>query len=281
MTEHIFGGIWTGKKLDILNRYLQFYATALKDTPFKLVYIDAFAGTGRCTIKDRGTRRTIAGSANIALDINPPFDELIFIEKKPKHVKELRLLLSGHPSGPRARVVQGTADQELRGVLATQKWKDTRGVLFLDPYGLQCDWETVKQIAATKALDVFFLVSLSGIYRQATNDLRNADRDKLDALNRFLGTTDWQNALYQTQGGLFDGDSHHRHANPDGVTKYVSKRLESIFARVMPPTILYHIDANGRTGAPLYALFFAVSNPAKAAINLASKVSREIMAKLN
>ncbi len=280
MNEHAFGGAWTGKKLEILREYLCFYTIALRATPFKLVYIDAFAGTGRCTIKERGTKRTIAGSAQIALDVEPRFGELIFIEKKPKHVRQLQALLDTHPSSVNSRIVQGSADEELRGVLASQNWRATRGVLFLDPYGLQCDWQTVKLIAGTQALDVFFLVSLSGIYRQATNDLRDADKDKIESLNRFLGTPDWQTELYQAQGGLFGEDSHHRHANPEGVTRYVKKRLETIFAKVIDPTVLYHIDGQGRRGAPLYALFFAVSNPGKPAIALATKVSKEIMAKL-
>ena len=42
-----FGGQWTIEKLDILGRYLDAYTTALKNQPFKLVYIDAFAGHGR------------------------------------------------------------------------------------------------------------------------------------------------------------------------------------------------------------------------------------------
>ncbi|MDE0205517.1 MAG: three-Cys-motif partner protein TcmP [Candidatus Tectomicrobia bacterium] len=39
-----FGGPWTQEKLDILRRYLDAYTTALKNQPFTLTYIDAFAG---------------------------------------------------------------------------------------------------------------------------------------------------------------------------------------------------------------------------------------------
>jgi len=41
-----FGGDWTEQKLRVLQEYLTAYITALKDQPFKLAYIDAFAGTG-------------------------------------------------------------------------------------------------------------------------------------------------------------------------------------------------------------------------------------------
>ena len=37
-----FGGPWTEDKLDILEGYLDSYTTALKNQPFRLVYIDAF-----------------------------------------------------------------------------------------------------------------------------------------------------------------------------------------------------------------------------------------------
>lgn len=280
LSEHAFGGMWTRHKLEILRSYLSFYTTALKAAPFKLVYIDAFAGTGRCTIRYRGSKATIAGSAQIALDNTPRFHELVFIEKKPKHVLELELLLARHPAGPAARIIQGTADDELMHVLAGQAWKSTRGVLFLDPYGLQCSWKTVEQIAATRALDVFFLVSLSGLYRQATNDLRDADESKVNALTRFLGTDEWKMELYQAQGGLFGGDTHHRHADAEGLARYMRKRLETAFAKVVEPTVLYRTDDRGRRGPPLFALFFAVSNPSSKAIALASRVSKEIMSKL-
>lgn len=44
--KHTFGGLWTQEKLQVLEKYLQFYATALKNQPFTLHYVDAFAGTG-------------------------------------------------------------------------------------------------------------------------------------------------------------------------------------------------------------------------------------------
>ena len=46
LTGQLFGGRWTEEKLEILRKYLQAYNTALKNQPFKRVYIDAFAGTG-------------------------------------------------------------------------------------------------------------------------------------------------------------------------------------------------------------------------------------------
>ena len=69
-----FGGPWTQEKLEILRRYLDAYTTALKNQPFDLWYIDAFAGSG--WYRDQGVDPSSAygdfdelrqGSATIAL----------------------------------------------------------------------------------------------------------------------------------------------------------------------------------------------------------------------
>ena len=79
-----FGGPWTEEKLAILKKYLDAYTTALKNKSFRLIYIDAFAGTGEIelTSVDEGKKEFIEGSAKIAMDVDKkPFDEYIFVEK--------------------------------------------------------------------------------------------------------------------------------------------------------------------------------------------------------
>ena len=49
-----YGGEWTHQKLDILEDYLNAYTTALKNQHFRLLYIDAFAGTGYVELHGRG-----------------------------------------------------------------------------------------------------------------------------------------------------------------------------------------------------------------------------------
>ena len=85
-SENQFGGQWTQDKLEILKEYLNTYTTALKDQPFSLLYIDAFAGNGRVQQETQSPDEVdrlnfIDGSVKVALDIeNKSFDELIFIE---------------------------------------------------------------------------------------------------------------------------------------------------------------------------------------------------------
>lgn len=227
VTPHRFGGAWTEHKLQILRDYLGFYTQALKNKSFRLVYIDSFAGTGRCQIRvGREGEAVIDGSAKIALDCSPAFDRYHFIERKPSHAAELARLIATHPNGSRARLSNRSAVDLLPVILRAHDWKSTRGVLFLDPYGLQCSWQMIQQVAATRALDVFFLVSLSGLFRQAAVDASDIDEGKAAALTRFLGTEGWRAALYtQEQGGLFDGPTITRISGFRGMLDFVTSVL--------------------------------------------------------
>ena len=274
MTSNAFGGPWTEDKLAALGKYLRFYVTALRGQRFRLVYVDSFAGTGRCKIRaGSGSHKVIDGSATIALNCGDGFDEYHFIEFKPRHFAELQRLKAEHPAGGRAHLYRGAAEGMLMPLLRGLDWRNTRGVLFLDPYGLQCSWSMVQLVAATQALDVFFLVSLSGLYRNAAVDKRGVDAGKAAALNRFLGTDAWQEAVYtQAQDDLFDAPQITRVPGAAGMLQFTTQRLRAVFPYVAEPCLLGQAN-----GAPLYALYFAVANPSKAALDLASKVAANVL----
>lgn len=276
MTANQFGGKWTADKLDVLKDYLKFYCTAMKDQPFQRIYIDAFAGTGRCKIKNANGHEQIDGSAKIALDLSPGFDRLRFIEKKRLHQEELQQLIDTHPNGSKAGIANGSAEDMLPSILIGHDWKRTRGVLFLDPFGLQCTYPMLQQIAATKALDVFFLVSLSGLYRQAAVKAAGIDSGKAARLTNFLGTTEWREAIYKReQGDLFSAPQVSRDPGWEDILNFTTHRLRQVFPYVGDPNLM-----GTANGAPLFALYFAVSNPSGAAIALAERVSKDILKRL-
>ena len=89
-----FGGEWTEEKLVVVSKYINFYCEALKNQNFKKIYIDCFAGSGDITMKDG---RIIDGSAKIALDNNPSFDEYILIETNKENLNLLEKLKLQYP----------------------------------------------------------------------------------------------------------------------------------------------------------------------------------------
>jgi three-Cys-motif partner protein len=215
---HEFGGQHTELKLWVVENYLKTFTQALKPHFPELWYIDAFAGTGRRTVRhearvgdllDAAVPERIEqrrGSAQIAIEVTPRFDRLVFMESKPSHCAALRKLAQEY--GDRdIFVVKGDANRAIQFAIGQGRWNRTRAVMFLDPYGMDVEWATLQAIAATKAIDVWYLFSLSGLYRQATRRSRDIDPNKRRAITRQLGTADWEQELYSEseQAELFGG----------------------------------------------------------------------------
>lgn len=279
MTEHRFGSAHTLLKLDALARYLPAYTTALKNTKFSLHYVDAFAGTGACHVQIQGQRLMVPGSAAIALNCEPAFDRMLFIDAKRRHVKALGRLIAA-ASDRDIRTICGDANVALPELLSELNERKDRAVVFLDPYGMSVEWATLEKLSRSKLADVWYLFPLSGFYRQATTDSADISPDKEAALNRMLGTKEWRTALYDQppqMSLLGEPQTDIRTANPLQMLEWVKQRLEKVFPGVAAPKLLYQTNAVGKHGAPLFALFFAVSNPSPKAVGLALKIANDIL----
>jgi three-Cys-motif partner protein len=184
--DHEFGAQHTELKLSIVESYLQAFTKALRRHFSQLWYIDAFAGTGSRTVRVEAREGDLfdapaaervehrRGSAQIAIDVEPKFDRLVFVDTKPAHCEALRDLADHHPDR-NIVVIEGDANRAIPAQIAWKGGRNARGVMFLDPYGMDVEWATLQAIAETEAIDVWFLFSLSGLYRQATR--RSSDID--------------------------------------------------------------------------------------------------------
>jgi three-Cys-motif partner protein len=268
-TSHSFGGSWTEEKLDVLRGYLSAYTTALKNTPFKKGYIDAFAGTGyRNASEDRASlpdlvddepQSLLEGSARIALRTDPPFDGFVFIERHSRRRAELEAMRREFPQHQdRIQVRGGDANEQIRRICRAP-WKERRAVLFLDPYGMQVEWKTIEAVAATKAIDMWLLFPLGiGVNRlmTKTGDIPDSWRYRLNVL---LGTEDWFDEFYkvETSTNLFGQEENTVvRASVETIGRYFNDRLRSVFADVAKEPLVLR---NSR-GSPLYLLCFAAAN---------------------
>ena len=280
MTTHKFGGNWTVEKLSILSDYLNFYVQALKNQPFNLLYIDAFAGNGRITTCDGESQ--IEGSARLALRSVLPFDEYIFIEKNSDYARELETVVqSEFPKFEnRVKIESGDCNEKLASIAKTVNWRTTRAVLFLDPYATAVKYETLQSIAATKAVDVWYLFPVMAAQRLMPNDVTVYDtyvnwKMKLDDL---FGSNSWYERFYKesNQLMLFDDDREIlKTAREDTLKTYIIERLKAVFPNVAPnPRMLYNTN-----NTPLFLFCFAVSNPDSKAFGLALKAANHILKK--
>ncbi len=294
----LFGGDWTERKLDALGQYLRAYAKALSGTKFKRIYIDAFAGTGyreqkaspvevqRSIFEDElkeltepEPQRFLDGSAKIALKVEPPFHGFIFIEYDPDKVRELEKLKAEFPTKASSIDIRaGDANKTIRNLCDTWDRNGTRGVLFLDPFGMQAEWPTIKSIAATGCIDTWILFPFAAnrLMTRSPDDIRAGWRKRLDLL---FGTKDWEGRFYKerTRVDIFDGDMTviEKNLTLRGLGAYYGERLATVFPIVAPNPCVLHSNRN----RPLFQLFFAAANPGKGGA-IALKIAAHILSKI-
>jgi len=279
MGGHAFGGEWTEDKLDCLGKYLAEYRRIFikneRARYFKTWYVDAFAGTGSRSIQDPSARPEPLfegdyedpesqgyrdGSAMIALGLDSPFDRYLFIEKSKARLKELKEEIGKRYKELLARCEfsSGDANAALRDWSVRRDWKKERAVVFLDPYGMQVEWETITTLAATKAIDLWYLFPLGvGVARLLTRD-GIIDEDWRRRLDLVFGTNDWKARFYGTkiQPSLFgDQETMVRAAGEEKIQEFVEERLRTCFARVAKGLVLRNSKSS-----PLYLLCFAAAN---------------------
>ena len=291
MAEHSFGGPWTEIKLDAVSYYLSCYTKALSNLPFKLWYIDAFAGSGSREISvTRGgifdgqpisiSREVLAGSARRALAIEPPFDHFLFIEKDDQRRAALNEVKSEN-SSRLIEVIKDDANVVLRKLASSARWADNggassnRGVVFLDPYALQVEWSTLAALSRTKKIDVWYLFPLRDVTRQLAIK-HSGIGPKAPMLDRVLGE-EWK-SLYSLPSAsdpiqLSMLEQHQelpfRNVNQKGIELWIQSRLAETFAYASPP-----LPILTETGKQIFSLFLAVANPSVKAIDLAKHFQR-------
>ncbi len=295
MTSHQFGGDWTTEKLERVRKYLAAYTTIFKSNErarkLRTIYVDAFAGTGYRTrgttpdhqqllpfpeLTEPDAEAFLKGSARIALEVEPPFNQYMFIERDPARAKELERLKSDFPDR-NIKIIEQEANDYLKQWCDQINWSRSRSVVFLDPYGMQVSWSLIEKLGETKAVDLWILFPLGAAVNRLLTRKGLPDDSWSDALTRIFGTDEWKNAFYsqETRTTLFgEEEEHHaKKANFDTIGNFFVKRLKTVFHGVADnPLALYNSRNN-----PLYLLCFASANPkgAKTAIKIAKNILRK------
>lgn len=292
---HRFGGAWTEVKLDAVQYYLECYAKALTFAGMDIWYIDAFAGSGdRETTKEVGgvlemmpveiVTETLDGSARRAMQVEPPFKHFVFIENDAERCEALqRLKEEGHRD---VQVIRGEANRTLLEMVSKPPWiaRDkswSRGVVFLDPYAMDVDWVTLKALAATMVLDVWYLFPLNAVVRQLARDFRGVG-NKEAMLDRVLSPA-WRD-LYKLPPpdvpqivdmfDMRDEEQLRREASVAQIEEWFRAQLATVFPYVPEPV---RILKGGNV--QLFSLFLCVANPSSAATELADKFMRYVKKK--
>lgn len=153
-------------------------------------------------------------------------------------------------------------------------WNTHRAVVFLDPYGMQVDWNLIAAIAATKAIDLWISFPIGMAVNRLLTTGRPPPEEWQHALTRIFGTDEWRGAFYRTEKtpDLFGKETTQqvKRADFDKIGQFFVSRLRTIFSGVSD----IQLPLTNSRGNPLYLLCFASGNPrgAATAIGIANDI---------
>ena len=270
-----FGSVWTENKLDAVEDYLKSYTTIMKNQRWaRLFYLDAFAGNGHVVLKDG---RITDGSAIRALKY--PFDKFFFFDSNKQHLDTLKAKVSReHPEKSEIVFYANQDSNDSLMTIDSVDWRKMgwRGVVFLDPFAMQLNWDSLNRIAKTEILDVWYFFPLGALNRMLVKT-GIIDESWQRKLTSFLGTNEWMSHIYrESQQQVLFGDTDKEKLSIEGLRTYVISRLQTIFPTVSEEAVILRNSNN----APLFLLCFMGSNPSKAAHEVSLQVANHLLLRL-
>lgn len=269
-----WGGKWTIKKLDAFSKYVWSYLVIMKKYPFwKTIYFDGFAGSGsrkkhkselftqlKLTIEDEIVYK---GSAERVLDIkdNLKFDYYYFVDTNKSSIKKLEMKLNSLEISKDKNLMfrDGDTNKWLLKLSATLKTKKYSALIFLDPFGMQIDWNSIESLRGTRS-DIWILVPTGVIVNRLLDN--KGELKFLKKLQSFFGLNaeDIRKEFYETeiQDTLFGEEE---------ITKKVLKPIEKIsnlylkrLNTIWDYTISKPLRLDNNHGFPIFHFVFASNN---------------------
>jgi three-Cys-motif partner protein len=287
-----FGGAWTQHKLAVLKKYLEAYTKIFAKNSraqfYSTSYVDAFAGTGslrrpeptgfaellpRIEENESEFRK---GSVRRALEVTPPFDKYVFIEKGAKKCRELKKIASEFPDR-NVKIIKSDANVALLNWCSNLDSRRERAVVFLDPFGASVTWDAVSALGKTGAVDLWVLFPYSAINRMLVRR-RKPQESWGRRLTSVFGTDEWESKFYSTTRfrSLLDSqqtvERFHKSADHRVITDFYISRLKQEFMAVSDPFPMHNSN-----GSLMFILFFAAANNHSAKTGL--KIANQIIGK--
>ncbi len=290
-------GPWARDKLQYLEKYLEAYTKILQKQSRwckAFIYMDAFAGSGKAPLRtskhQNPTQNTfldvasyireeeqeaeayVHGSPKVALDIQIPFTEYIFIEKTKKRISALEALRKEYGSSRKISILLGDANEQLQQkILKSTKynWRECRALAFIDPFGMQVPWETLHAIGKTKAIEIILNLPVGMAIQRLLPKSGQFTEDRKQMLTDYFGSPDWEAIVYEDQCGLF-GEQQRRKKSDAGhqLAKWYQKRLKQAYGYSSKPRLITNTQ-----GSHLYYLLWA--GPNKTGAKIASDVLKQ------
>ncbi len=254
-------GLWAKDKLFYLQKYIHIFEKSMRGKPWRRrCYIDLFAGPGKCVVEK--TNEYFLGSPLLSLTTEHPFTDYYFIDLDEENTKTLRkrsVAASIHQD--RIRCWSGDANIKVSEVVDEIKKVDSvfiqgqwpsLNLAFLDPEGLELEWNSVAELAKVNRMDLIIHYSQQGVKRMADRALES---EKELVIDRFFGDFEWRKVYAECKD-----DATGIHRSLIDYYKAKLKRLGYVEVKDDEEIWAEPLMKNSKN-APLYRLLFASKNP--------------------
>jgi three-Cys-motif partner protein len=251
-------GPWTSVKLDYLSRYIEIFETSMKEKPWRQRnYIDLFSGTGKYREEENGA--VFLGSALRAITAKHPFTHYYFVDSVEDSIQILKTrtqVVSGT-----AKYYRGDANKKVQQIVSDiqsvddkrqpGKWSSLN-LAFLDPDGLELEWQTVKTLASLYTMDLIIYYSQYGL----NINFKNCYQSKTDTdIDKFFGSDEWRK-IYEKWQSRSSMSGIHREL----IDFYKDNLLKLGYLDIHEEESNLEPIMRNTKQAPLYRLLFASKN---------------------
>ena len=255
-------GSWVAEKLDYLERYISIFATSMHSKPWRARhYIDLFAGPGKCYVPEIET--VYLGSPLLALATQYPFTGYFFVDLDADYITALQQRCSDSPVRDRVQCFVGDSNHIVKDIVEHIQAIDSEyipgqwhslNLAFLDPDGLQLQWDTVATLARLSRMDLIIHYPQMALTRNMSKCYCSGKQTKVDL---FFGGTGWRTIFEKYQQG--EENFIHRQL----MNHYKEKLLDLGYEEVIRDDEVGDepLMRNARRNAPLYRLLFASKHP--------------------
>jgi len=255
----------------------------MKKFPYwKTIYFDGFAGSGTREKQvnadlmqqlkiTKEEERTYKGAAERVLGLQElGFDFYYFIDKKDSSLNKLKTKLDEKFKDKTIVYRSGDANHQITELAKALRTKDYAALVFLDPFGMQIDWNSIAKLKDTRS-DVWILVPTGVIVNRLLD--RAGKLELSDKLQSFFGLP-----IEEIKAHFYVEKKVQTLFGEEEIITKVSQPIEKIarlYAERMK-TIWKHVTdeplvLKNRKGSPIFHFVFASNN------QNAKKIAKQII----
>ena len=244
-------GPWVAEKLDYVKRYINVFETSMRRKLSRRHYIDLFAGPGKCVC--RRTGMVYLGSPLLALTTKYPFTDYLFVDCDSDSIATLQQRCRTSSVLADVQFEVGDANRVAWKIVERIQGVPSLNLAFLDPDGLELQWDTVATLAQIERLDLIIHYSQMGLSRVMPNVFGS---ETLTDVDLFFGDTEWRTIYEKYQ--RHEEQFLHRQLMDHYKSKLRGLGYEETFRddEVGAEPVI-----RNEKNAPLYRLLFASKHP--------------------